>query len=155
MEKKQKNDLKREDFRKIIVAVDGSKWSKRAAMRAIDLARDTDSEIEAIYVVYEPNYINPGFNGIYPGAIELIKEIMKEKVNSILDRVKKMGSKLGVHVKTKLVFGLPDKEIIKQSGKNDLIIMGCRGHSGRRNILIGNVCERVMHHVRSHIMVIH
>ena len=150
MKKNQKNKSKNKDFRRIIIAVDGSKHSKRAAKKAIDLAKNTDTEIEALYVVHEPNYIYPGFGGIYPDAISLLKK----EGNSILKEVKKMGSSMGVNVKTKLVIGFPDQEIIKEAGKNDLIVIGCKGHSALSSILMGNVCEKVMHHSSSPIMVI-
>ena len=146
MTKNQKN----KDFRRIIAAVDGSKPSKHAALKAIDLAKDTHTEIEALYVVYEPNSVYPGFSGIYPDAVSL----MKKEGNSILKEIKKMGSKKGVNVKTKLVVGYPDQEIIKEAHKNDLIVMGCKGHSALSNILMGNVCEKVMHHSTSPVMVI-
>ena len=150
MEKSQKNKLKNKDFNRIIVAVDGSKHSKRAAKKAIDLAKDTGVEIEALYVIHEPNTVYPGFGGIYPGAVGL----MKKEGKTILKKVKEMGSKMGVNVKTKLVVGFPDQEIIKDAGKNDLIVMGCKGHSSLSRILMGNVCEKVMHHSNSAIMVI-
>ena len=150
MKKNQKNKLNNKDFRRIIAAVDGSKHSKRAAKKAINLAKDTGTEIEALYVVHQHNSVYPEFGGIYPGAISLLKK----EGNSILKEVKKMGSSMGVDVKTKLVVGFPDLKIIKEAGKNDLIVMGCKGHSALSSILTGNVCEKVIHHSSSPVMVI-
>ena len=150
MKKNQKNESKNKEFRRIIAAVDGSKHSKRAVKKAIDLAKDTGTEITAIHVVHQTSSMYPGFGGIYPGAISL----MKKEGNSILKEVKKMGSVMGVNIKTKLVVGFPDQEIIKEAGKNDLIVMGCKGHSALSSILMGNVCEKVMHHSNSPVMVI-
>ncbi len=150
MKKNHNNKSKSKDFRRIIAAVDGSKHSNRIAKKAIDLAKETGVEITAIHVINEPNTIYPEFDVMYPDAIEL----MKKEGDSILKRVKKMGSKVGVNVKTKLVIGFPDQEIIKESGKNDLIVMGCKGNSSLSNILMGNVCEKVMHHSKSSVMVI-
>jgi nucleotide-binding universal stress UspA family protein len=150
MEKNQNDKSKNKDFNRIIAAVDGSKYSKRAAKKAIDLAKETGIDIEALYVVHQPNSVYPGFGGIYPGAVGL----MKKEGNSILKEIRKMGSKMDVDVKTKLVVGFPDQEIIKEAGKNDLIVMGCKGHSALSRILMGNVCEKVMHHSNSHVMVL-
>ncbi len=150
MKKNQKNESKNKDFKRIIAAVDGSKYSKHAAKKAIDLAKETGIEIEAFHVVHEPSSVYPAFGGIYPGATSLLKK----EGNSILKEIKKMGSSLGVNVKTKLVVGFPHLEIIKEGSKNDLIVMGCHGHSALSHLLMGNVCEKVMRHSNSDVMVI-
>ena len=150
MKKKQKSDIKKKDFRRIIAPVDGSNSSKRSAKKAIDLAKNTNTDIIALYVVEEPLDIYPDFGGMYPDAVELIKQQGK----SILDDIKKMGSEVGVDVKTKMVEGHPVQEIIKEAGKNDLIIIGCKGKSALKEILMGSVCQRVFHHSSSHVMVV-
>jgi nucleotide-binding universal stress UspA family protein len=150
MKKNQKNKSKNKDFRRIIAAVDGSKASKNAAKKAVDLAKDTGVDIVALYVIQEPDEIYPELSTMYPDAIVL----MKKEGRSFLDDVKKMGSEIGVNVKTKLAMGYPDQEIIKESGKNDLIVMGCKGKSALKEILMGSVCQKVLHHSSSPVMII-
>ena len=150
MKKNQKDKLKNKEFRRIIAAVDGSKSSKHAAKKAIDLAKDTGIDVIALYVVQEPNEIYPELGTMYPDAMVLIKK----EGSLFLDEVKKMGSEMGVNVKTKLVMGHADQEIIKEAGKNDLIVMGCKGKSALNRILVGSVCEKVMHHSSSPVMII-
>ena len=150
MKKNQINKLKNKGFRRIIAAVDGSKSSKNAAKKAFDLAKDIGVDVIALYVIQEPNEIYPELSTMYPDAITL----MKKEGRSFLDDVKKMGSEIGVNVKTKLAMGFPDQEIIKEAGKNDLIVMGCKGKSALSRILMGSVCEKVMHHSSSPVMVI-
>lgn len=146
----EKNNSKNKDFRRIIAPVDGSKSSKRAAKKAIDFAKDAGIELTALYVLHEPDAIYPEFGKMYPDAVEL----MKKEGRSILEDIKKMGSERGIDVKTKLVVGIPDHEIIKEASSNDLIIMGCKGHSTFSRILIGSVCEKVLHHSSSNVMII-
>jgi nucleotide-binding universal stress UspA family protein len=86
----------------------------------------------------------------YPDIIEIIKK----RGNEVLDKVKKQGSKLGVRVKTILVEGIPDDQIIKEAKKEDLIVMGCKGRTALSRILVGSVCEKVLHHSKSPVMVI-
>ena len=150
MKKIQINKLKNKEFRRIIAAVDGSESSKQAAKKAIDLAKDIGVDVTALYVIQNPNEVYPELGTMYPDTIVLIKK----EGRLILDEVKKMGSELGVNVKTKLVMGFPDQEIIKEAGKNDLIVMGCKGKSALNRILMGSVCEKVMHHSSSPVMVI-
>jgi nucleotide-binding universal stress UspA family protein len=86
----------------------------------------------------------------YPDIMETIKKEGK----TVLDEVKKQGSEMGVHVKTKLVEGIPDDQIIKEAKKDDLIVMGCKGKTALSRILMGSVCEKVLHHSKSPVMVI-
>lgn len=150
MKKNHKNKPKNRDFRRIVVAVDGSKYSKRAVKTAINLAKGMGTKITVLHVAHQPISVYPGFSGIYPGAIHLIKK----DGNLLLKKMKEIGLKMGVNLQTKLVVGHPDQEIVKEAGRNDLIIIGCKGHSDLSSILLGNVCEKVMHHANSPVMVI-
>ena len=149
MKKNQKMESMK-DFKRILIPVDGSISSKNAAKKAIDLARDTNIDIIALHVIQEPDEIYPEFTTMYPDAVTL----MKKEGNLLLDEIKKMGSKKGVEVKTKLVIGNPDQEIIKEADKNDLIVMGFKGKSSLKEILIGSVCQKVLHHSKSSVMMI-
>lgn len=139
-----------ENFKRIIAPVDGSAGSKRAAKKAIALAKETGVDVMAMYVVDDHGPTYPEFVAWYP---EMIKS-MKNYGFSILDEIKKMGSKVGVNVLTRLVEGHPDQEIIKEARKNDLIVMGCKGRSALSSILVGSVCEKVFHHASSPVMVV-
>jgi nucleotide-binding universal stress UspA family protein len=150
MEKNQDKPLKKKDFKRIIAAIDGSSHSKLVAEKAIDFARDTGIEMTALYVIHEPTDTFPEFEGTFPDAIE----VLKAEGRSFLDDVKKMGSKMGVDIKLKLAEGHPDKEIIKEARKDDLIVMGCKEQSALSDLFIGSVCEKVLHHSNSSIMLI-
>ena len=86
--------------------------------------------------------------------ILLPNSISKTYGPKFINDIKKMGSDLGVSVKTKLFVGFPDEEIVKEAGKNDLIVIGCKGHSALSRIFIGSVCEKVLHHSSSPVMII-
>ncbi len=138
------------DFHRIILPVDGSDTSSKAVKRALSLAKDTGVNVVAIHVVEYPYVASVDSMSTYPDLID----IMKKHGNDVLDGVKKQGKKLGVPVKTKLVDGIPDDQIIKEAKKDDLIIMGCKGRTGVSRILLGSVCEKVVHHSKSPVMVI-
>jgi nucleotide-binding universal stress UspA family protein len=138
------------DFQRIVLAVDGSDGSTRAVRRALSLARETGADVTAIHVMEFPYLASTDLNYTYPDILE----IMKKRGYEVLDEVKKQGSKLGVHVKTKLVEGIPDDQIIKEAKKDDLIVMGCKGRTALSRILVGSVCEKVLHHSKSPVMVI-
>jgi nucleotide-binding universal stress UspA family protein len=130
--------------------VDGSDGSARAVVKALSLAKETGADITALYVMEFPYLVSVDLNYSYPDIIEIIKK----RGNEVLDTVKKQGLRLGVSVKTKLVEGIPDDQIIKEAKKDDLIVMGCKGRTALSRILVGSVCEKVLHHSKSPVMVI-
>ena len=145
--KNKDNQLK--EFKRIILPVDGSEYSSRAAKKAFTLAKGTGTDILAIYVV-ENLPVYPEIAGWYPEMLESSKRYGL----TILDEIEKMGAKNGVVVVTKLKEGHPEQVIIKEARKNDLIVMGCKGRSGLSSILVGSVCEKVFHHSSSPVMVV-
>ena len=150
MKKSTRHKLKTKDFQRIVLPVDGSDGSARAVAKALSLAKETGVDITALYVMEFPYIASVDMNFSYPDIIEIIKK----RGNGVLDKVKKQGLKLGVSVKTKLVEGIPDDQIIKEAKKDDLIVMGCKGRTALSRILVGSVCEKVLHHSKSPVMVI-
>jgi nucleotide-binding universal stress UspA family protein len=146
-----KNMAKQKEFKKIVLAVDGSNASKKAAKKAFSLAKDTDIDVTAIHVVHVPAMAVPSPHTAYMGDIA---GSMKKQGQSILDDIVKMGSDKGIKVDKKLVEGIPDDEIIKSANKNDLIVMGSKGHSTIGRILVGSVSEKVLHHSDATVMIV-
>ena len=150
MKKTTRHTSKTKDFQRIVLPVDGSDGSARAVKKALSLARETGVDVTALHVMDIPYLASIDLNYTYPDLLEIIKK----RGDEVLDEVKKQGSKLGVHVKTKLVNGIPDDQIIKEAKKDDLIIMGCKGRTALNRILVGSVCEKVLHHAKSPVMII-
>ena len=137
---------------KIIVPVDGSEESKKAAKKAIYIAKHIKSSIIALYVIdssFTTNYgigsdmLSPDFSAL-----------LKREAEIVLNEVAKMGKRNGVRVVKKIVEGVPSEEIIKAANKKDLIIMGSRGRSALERILIGSVSEKVLHHAPCSVMIV-
>ena len=150
MKKTTRHISKTKDFQRIVLPVDGSDGSARAVKKALSLARETGVDVTALHVMDIPYLASTDLNYTYPDLLEIIRK----RGDEVLEEVKKQGSKLGVHVKTKLVDGIPDDQIIKEAKKDDLIIMGCKGRTALSRILVGSVCEKVLHHSKSPVMVI-
>jgi nucleotide-binding universal stress UspA family protein len=146
-----KNMEKTKEFNKIVLAVDGSDISKKAAKKAFSLAKVTGIDVTAIHVVHVPAYAVPTPQTAYMSDIA---NTMKENGKKILDETAKIGTDIGVKVEKELVEGIPDDEIIKMAKKDDLIIMGCKGHSVFGRILIGSVSEKVLHHSDATVMIV-
>lgn len=146
-----KNMAKSKEFNRIVLAVDGSEASKKAAKKAFSLAKDTGIDVTAIHVVHVPVTAVPTAQTAYMSDIA---RSMKKHGESLLDEIVDMGSDMSVKVKKKLVEGIADDEIIKFADKNDLIVMGNKGHTARGRILIGSVSEKVLHHSCSTVVLV-
>src|SRR5215217_2120088 len=142
---------------RILLAIDGSEEAELAALRAVDLAQRTDSELHVVYVGVVPSFLSdPGTLGDDGKLYEQIEAESRELLRKESWRVKVAG---GTVAGTHLRMGVVDLEIValaKELGA-DLIVMGCRGHRGIRRAIEGSISDAVIRHspcpvlvVRSH-----
>lgn len=137
-------------FSRILVAVDGSESAKKAFEKSIYLAQKCNSKLDVIHVVLDSTY-----GGDSATTFELIEEL-KEKGMKLLEQCKSQAIKNNVLVETLLELGDHAQVIIDVANKNnyDLIIMGSRGMSTFKELLLGSVSFKVMHHARCPVMVV-
>ncbi len=137
-------------FSRILVAVDGSESAKKAFEKSIYLAQKCNSKLDVIHVVLDSTY-----GGDSATTFELIEEL-KERGMKLLEQCKSQAIKNSVLVETLLELGDHAQTIIDIANKNnyDLIIMGSRGMSAFKELLLGSVSFKVMHHARCPVMVV-
>ena len=137
--------------RRILVAVDGSKPSIDASIQAIDIAKRYDAELIALYVVSPDiryNYLEDVITPRLPRALKDVMMFAMQKGAKHVDKVKQKASEKNVKVKTDVVIGISSvvKEIIDYAEKNkvDMIVIGSRGLSGIKKMLLGSVASGVL-----------
>lgn len=137
--------------RRILVAVDGSKPSIDASVQAIDIAKRYDAELIALYVVSPDiryNYLEDVITPRLPRALKDVMMLAMQKGAKQVDKVKQKASEKNVKVKTDVVIGISSvvKEIIDYAEKNkvDMIVIGSRGLSGIKKMLLGSVASGVL-----------
>jgi len=141
-----------EDFKRIIVAVDGSSYATKAVKKAISLAKLNEVEVVALYVIDTPRLTQ---TIPYENEVSTPWEaILTKQGKEVLNEVERMGNESGVTVIKKLIEGLPEEVIIKEGKKDDLIVMGCKGLTGLDRILLGSVCEKVSHHASAPVLIV-
>lgn len=135
---------------RILVAVDGSESAKKAFEESIYLAQKCNSKLDVIHVVLDSTY-----SGDSATAFELIEDL-KEKGRKLLEQCKSQAIKNNVLVETLLELGDHAQVIIDIANKNnyDLIIMGSRGLTVFKELLLGSVSFKVIHHARCAVMVV-
>jgi nucleotide-binding universal stress UspA family protein len=140
---------------RILLATDGSEEAERAALRAVDLAEATDSEIHVVHVGVVPIFLKsyPGTLGYYGKLHEQIEEISRELLRKQSLRVKAAG---GTVAGTHLRMGQVDLEIVALAEElgADLIVMGSRGLGGVRRALMGSVSDSVVRHAHCPVLVV-
>ena len=133
--------------KRILAAVDRSKYKEKIIEYAISLGKAWEAEIVAIHV------IDPG-HGIPGGRIKE-KELEREEqalkpAQELLDEVELLAEKEGVHVKKHVVeeSDTVGKAIIDYAKNNNfnVIIVGTTGMGRVQEIFLGSVANYVIHH---------
>jgi nucleotide-binding universal stress UspA family protein len=139
---------------KILVPVDGSPHAKKALEHAIAQAKLTGSSITTMYVVHTRVYgaaQEAGFATIAPLVHDL-----EEYGRRILGEAQATGQAAGIETNTFLVHGLPADEIIRKAeiDKYDMIVIGNRGRTIAKSILLGSVSNRVSHRAKCPVLIV-
>jgi nucleotide-binding universal stress UspA family protein len=140
---------------RILLATDGSEEAELAALRAVDLADSTDSELHVVHVGVVPNFLKsyPGTLGYERRLYEQIEEVSRELLRKQTWRVKVAGGTVaGAHLR----IGQVDLEIVAlaEELQADLIVMGSRGLGGVRRALMGSVSDSVVRHAHCPVLVV-
>jgi nucleotide-binding universal stress UspA family protein len=138
------------NYRKILVAYDGSVSAKNGLAIAADIARKDKSWIKVLAVVPD-----------YQGDLELIgvsniKETIEGPGQKLLAEAKQLGEGHGVHVFTNLEQGEPYDRIVQVAAEEncDLIVMGRSGLSHLERALMGGVTARVIGHTDRNVLIV-
>jgi nucleotide-binding universal stress UspA family protein len=140
---------------RILLATDGSEEAELAALRAMDIAEKTDSELHVVHVGVVPLFLlsYPRTLGYYGKLYEQIEEDSRERLRELSWRVKVAGGTVaGSHLR----MGAVDLEVValaKELGVG-LIVMGCRGHRGIRRAIEGSISDGVIRHAPCPVLVV-
>lgn len=152
-------------FQKILVAVDGSEYSKRAVNYAVELAKKFQGSITLIHVysvavpVVTSMDTMSGPSITPPVSSEMAAKITEQAENRgkrILDEAEELVKSRGVSVEKVLVEGDAVREItaLAQEKKADLIVAGHRGLSRLKEMLLGSVSEGLSHKATCPVLIV-
>jgi nucleotide-binding universal stress UspA family protein len=140
---------------RILLATDGSEEAELAALRAVDIAETTDSELHAVHVGVLPTFLEsyPGTLGYSEKLYEQIQEESRERLRELSWRVQVAGGTVaGSHLR----MGKVDLEVVALAKELEvgLIVMGCRGHHGIRRAIEGSISDGVIRHAPCPVLVV-
>jgi len=134
----------------ILAPVDGSQYMERNITYACDVAKSMRSKLTLLHIVTVTTVTEPGL------VIDL--EPFEEAGSKIMEKAKKVARDQGVDANTKTgtTYGNPAHEIIRaaEEGRFDLIVIGAKGHSLLRNLMIGSVTDAVVRSATCPVLVV-
>lgn len=138
-------------YQKILLGVDGSDHSKRAAEASGELARLTDGEVQVVHIVEYTLY------GARGGALPA--EHMPEST-AVVDEVVKALDDKGVKASGNLEWapaGRVANALIEDAKlrEADLIVIGSRGLGDFTGLLLGSVSHKLVHLAPCPVLVVH
>lgn len=148
-------------YRRILVAIDNSKYSDAAVRTVAALAQPQGAAIVGLHVyaalLHERRFLQmePGLPGNYSDTDlqhqrsvheSLISTGLRLISQSYLDHACALCEEAGVAFEGRVAQGKNYEEIIREvrTGAYDLVALGALGLGARRRSVIGSVCERVL-----------
>lgn len=130
----------------VLVAVDGSPSSRKAARFALALAEAAKAKVTLLSVLEPPQALPIAPLGGFVVTTPAPTEAELRSVNATLQEI--ASERRGVTVSTQVEVGEVADTIVDVAQKAgvDLIVVGARGLGAAKRILLGSVSDRVVHH---------
>lgn len=141
-------------YKKFLVPVDGSRFSKMAYERAVDLAKLTNAEVVILQVAYDVDYYSR--KGVLFARKYFNENEVKSECKIILNEVRKDVNEGDVKITELILMGDPARTIINEARENnyDLIVMGSRGNGPLKGAVIGSVSLRVITSANTMVLIV-
>jgi len=136
-------------FGKILVATDGSEYSRRAMVRAVDFAESYGTELEVVAIVE-----------ILPEIYSIAPQVVEEKVAKTEDYIagiQKLADTHGIKSRGFVRDSAEPYNVITEIAKKEevgLIVLGSHGRTGLKRFLMGSTAERVIAHAPCPVLVV-
>jgi nucleotide-binding universal stress UspA family protein len=144
------------EFDEILVPVDGSEGAQRAAVLAGRLASATGASLKFVHVV-----------GLTTDTIIALAKLTKEQIHAAHAEAAKgvlaqaqsalAASGAGIAADTLVLVGDPAQEILDylETHPRTMVVMGRRGLSAIRGLMLGSVSEKVARHAVGPVTLVH
>ena len=144
--------------KKIIVAIDGSPPSDKAAEAAACLAAASSTENfkSTLYaIIVRPAKDDPSLHDLYPGrgGPSADWNTRQQRIFYVVD---KAASEAGIQLRKKVVYGEVDEQLLQFAEREscDLIVIGSSGKGRLRRALQGSVSTRVALNARCSVYIV-
>ena len=147
---------------RILVLIDGSKWSQKAALHAIAIAKKRGGKVILFSVLDRREARALAFNmGLFSEDLRKVQEFeeeiwkdMKKSIRHLTSNLLEMCHEEGVNCSMKIVEGSAREKVLEEanSGRYTLVVMGAYGRSGKTRI--GSLLEDVVGLIEPPVMIV-
>lgn len=137
-------------YNRILLPVDFTEHSSRAAEHALRLARQNDATIHLVHVVNISDDIMP-----LASSMEFERKAAKAASRALTEFTAKALQGYE-KVATEVLSGVPYREILGyiKASKCDLVVMGSYGKGGMDRLLMGSTTERILRRATCPVLVV-
>jgi nucleotide-binding universal stress UspA family protein len=141
--------------RRIVIGFDASPNAQRAVQLVAKLVAPPDGRVTLVSVVevLAPRSHGPTVGGVRSTIAREVRRINAERATAAMKALKRAAAELrrsGWGTRTQLLTGEPLRELMRAVGSSDphLLVVGARGTSGVRHLLLGSVAEGALNRSR-------
>lgn len=133
---------------KILLAIDGSKYSKGATLAVIARGRSRGTQVRVLHVVEPPSLLVNREMGGYEADLDVAWEAESKHAEALVAGTAQELRSKGLRATTSVEQGDPKSKIVDIASKwrADLIVVGAHGRKGMAHFLMGSVSEGVARH---------
>jgi len=144
--------------KKIIVAIDGSPQSDKAAEEAVRLASISGAKIKSkLYAVMVlPNMKTPSFTDFFPDKPATEMPGWQEKRDRLFYVVEKVAAEAAVDLESMVMYGDPAEELmlLAEEKNCDVIVVGSSGKGRMKRTLLGSVSTKISLHAHCSVYIV-
>lgn len=144
--------IQKKNLERILVATDFSTTARAGLDWAVEIAKQHDAQIQLIHAFLVPSRATD-FIPSPPDFTEELQAAASARLNEITEGLAE--TKVSVHSELRL--GVPS-QVIQEAAEElavDLIVMGTRGLTGFKHLLLGSTAQRVVQHAQHPVLTVH
>jgi nucleotide-binding universal stress UspA family protein len=138
---------------KVLVAVDGSEQSLKAARLAADIAVRLGAALRLVHVI--PKVPLPA--DVYGLKMAELEREHHAYAEGILAKAAAQLERPGLKVETSVLDGAPAERLAEEAAAPGvgMVVVGSRGHGAVARVLLGSVSDRLVHISSRPVLVVH
>ena len=144
-------------YKKVVVAFDGSHDGEKAIEAACSLAKQFGSEVVVAHAYSMPALTYAGLPGMQPTNFPDIEELSKQQGRKVLADGVRIAKECGTTARGELLESTSTVEALVEFAKEekaDLIVVGTRGMTGFKKLVMGSVSSGIVSHATCHVLVV-
>lgn len=135
---------------KMVVGVEDSEISEKAARKAVELAALLDADLDVVHVAHVPGAVLAALGGVATLTTDF-SEAQRTAVWSRIDPIVEGAER----VEKVELEGYPPDTLVAyaDSAEADLIVVGSRGRGDLASLVLGSTSHRVVHHAPCDVLI--